>query len=295
MCDRFLARMSIADADILQAAKFLGILGGGDQAPHQILIALCDTSLDARQIAALIQRDPGIAARVLKVANSAFYRSSRQIGSLDRALLLMGLDGVRTIAAAACLDRGTPRHSPQAPIDLRALTRHCVASAFAAESLSRRSGRATPAVAFMAALLHDFGVPVQERLDSQGLMQLMQALAADQEASPTELEDKLVRVGHAHCAEVIFQDWRLPEAIVTATRHHEAPARAPAPLRELALLVHLGVQLALQAGFTHPLEPRPGRMARELMLHSLGVPEEAAGSIVEEMPERVRMLLDADT
>jgi HD-like signal output (HDOD) protein len=295
MCDTFLARMSIADADILQAARFLGILGGGNQAPHQILITLCDTSLDARQIAEVIQRDPGIAARVLKVANSAFYGSARQVGSLDRALLLLGLDGVRTIAAAACLDRGTPRHNPQAPIDLRALTRHCVAGAFAAESLSRRSGRGTPAVAFMAALLHDFGVPVQERLDSPGVVQLMQGLAADQDASAAELEEKLVRVGHARCAEVIFLDWRLPEAIVTAALHHEAPARAPPPSRELALLVHLGVQLALQAGFTHPLEPRPGRMARELMLHSLGVSEEHIASIVAGLPERVQLLLDADT
>jgi HD-like signal output (HDOD) protein len=156
MCDTFLARMSIADAEILQAAKALGVIGGGNQTAYRILATLCDPALDARQIAEVIQRDPGIAARVLKVANSAFYGSSRQIGSLDRALMLLGLDGVRTIAAAACLDRGTPRDSHQAPIDPRALTRHCVASAFAAESLSKRSGRAVPSVAFMAALLHDF-------------------------------------------------------------------------------------------------------------------------------------------
>jgi HD-like signal output (HDOD) protein len=284
--------MSITDADILQAAKALGVIGGNTHSAHQILAVLCDTSLDARQIAEVIQRDPGIAARVLKVANSAFYGSPRQIGSLDRALLLLGLDGVRTVAAAACLDRGTPRDKHQAPIDPRALTLHCVASAFAAESLSRRSGRARPAEAFMAALLHDFGVPVQECLDSAGVMQVLQALATDSGASPSELEETLVTVGHARCAEVVFRDWRLPEAIVTAVRHHEAPARAPAPLRELASLVHLGMLLALQAGFAHPLEPRPGRVARELLVHSLGLEEDAIESIVAGLAERVHLVVE---
>ncbi len=285
--------MSIADADILQAARALGVIGGNNTAAHRILATLCDAGLDARQIAELIQRDPGIAARVLKVANSAFYGSSRQIGSLDRALLLLGLDSVRNIAAAACLDRGTPRSTHHAPIDPRALTWHCIASAFAAESLSKHSGRAVPTEAFMAALLHDFGVPVQERLDTPGVVQLLQALAAHEEASPSELEEKLVQVGHAHCAEVIFRDWNLPEAIVVAARHHEAPARAPVALRELALLVHLGVQLALQAGFAHPLEPRPGRVPRELLLRSLGLQEESIEPIVAGLAERVQMVMDS--
>jgi hypothetical protein len=102
-----------------------------------------------------------------------------------------------------------------------------------------------------------------------------------------------VKVTHAHCAEVVFQDWRLPEAIVVAIRHHEAPARAPVPLRELASLVHLGMLLAFEAGFVHPLEPRPGHVARELLVRSLGLQEEALAPIVEGLPERVRVMLDA--
>ncbi|HTQ36703.1 MAG TPA: HDOD domain-containing protein [Steroidobacteraceae bacterium] len=284
--------MSIADADIIRAARSLGVIGGGNHSAPAILAALCDTSLDARQIAAVILRDPGLAARVLKVANSAFYGRSRNIGSVDRALMLLGLDAVRTIAAAACLEHGTPRTSMQAPIDPRALSRHCVASAFAAESLGRQSGRGTPAEAFMAGLLHDFGVPVQERLDSAGVIGLLQALAADPQASPAELEETLVQVGHARCAAVIFEDWRLPEAIVMAVRHHDAPTRAPPPLRDMALLVHLGVQLALQAGFAHPLEPRPGRTAHELLLRSLGLREEAVKAIVDGLAERVQLVTE---
>jgi len=240
--------MAITDADIVRAATSLGIIGGGAHAAHRILATLCDASLDARQIAEVIQREPGLAARVLKVANSAFYGSSR------------------------------------------------VASAFAAEALTKQSGRAIPAEAFMAALLHDFGVPVQERLDSPGLMKLIGALVEDADTPFVQLEESLVQVGHARCAEVVFDHWHLPQGIVFAARHHDDPAQAPGPARQLTTLVYLGVQLALQAGFTHPLEPRPSRIALEPLLRSVNLTENVIDPIVAGLSERVLLVVEtADT
>jgi HD-like signal output (HDOD) protein len=70
--------MPISDDDIIQAARSLGVIGANRHVAHRILATLCDASLDARQIAEVIQGDPGIAARVLKVANSAYYGTPRQ-------------------------------------------------------------------------------------------------------------------------------------------------------------------------------------------------------------------------
>jgi HD-like signal output (HDOD) protein len=285
--------MGITDADIVRAATSLGVIGGDTHAAHRILAALCDATLDARHVAEIIQREPGLAARVLKVANSAFYGSSRNIATLDRALMMLGLDAVRGIAAAACLDRSVARRSAKAAIDPQALTHHCVASAFAAESLTRLSGRSGPAEAFMAALLHDFGVPVQERLDSAGVVKLMEALQSDTAAEPAALEASLVLVGHARCAEVVFEHWNLPAAIVCAVRHHDNPAQAPGPARELTTLVHLGVQCALEAGFTYPLEPRQMRIAREPLLRSLGLDEQVLAPIIGGLSERVLLVADS--
>ncbi|HMA11294.1 MAG TPA: HDOD domain-containing protein [Steroidobacteraceae bacterium] len=285
--------MPITEADIIRAATSLGLIAGGANAAHRIMATLCDANLDARQIAEVIQREPGLAARVLKVANSAFYGSSRSIGTLDRALLLLGLDAVRGIAAAACLDRSVVRRDLQAPIDLRAMALHSVASAYAAEALTRRCGRAIPSEAFMAALLHDFGVPVQERLDSAGVTRLLEAIAREPEAPIGVLEAQLVQVSHARCAEVVFENWRLPQAIVVAARHHDDPSQAPGPVRELTTLVHLGVQLALEAGFTHPLEPRQLRIAREPLLRAMGLTEDAAATIVEGLSERVLLVMES--
>jgi HD-like signal output (HDOD) protein len=285
--------MPISDADIVKAASALGVIGGGAQTAHRILAALCDPDLGAREVADIVLREPGLAARVLKVANSVYYGQSRNIATLDRALLILGLDAVRGITAAACLDRSIARRNQFGAIDPRALVHHCVASAFAAEELAKLSGRGTAAEAFMAALLHDFGVPVQERLDPEGVAALIKALREQPDAEVHALEQSLLKISHTRCAQVIFEGWQLPPSITLAVLHHDDPNAAPGPAKELTTLVHLGIQLSIEAGFTYPAEPRQFRVAREPLLRMLGIAPEAIPAIVESLPEKVLLLTDA--
>lgn len=286
-------RVTITNADITKAAASLGLLGSGPQTAHQVLAALCDPALDVAQLTALVAREPGLAARVLKVANSAYYGHSRHIATLERALVVLGLDAVRGITAAACLDRSLLRRSHAGGADPRALINHCVASAFAAEQLAKRSGRSSGPEAFMAGLLHDFGVPAQEQLDPKGVAALVEALRTRPDADAAQLEAELVQVSHARCAQVVFEDWHLPESIVQAALHHGDPSQAPEPARELTVLVYLGIRIAVDAGFTYPLEPRSHRTDMAPLLASLGLDEKAAADIAEGLAERVLLLTES--
>jgi HD-like signal output (HDOD) protein len=284
--------MSIENTEVIRAATALGVIGGNASSAHRILAALCDMGLGTAEIAALVQREPALAARVLKIANSSFYGRSREVSSVERALSVLGLDAVRGIAAAACLDRSV-RSSGNARLDSQSLVTHSVASAIAAESLAKLRHRAIASDAFMAALLHDFGIPVQEKLDPKGVAALIDALDGNPEGDILELEASLVQIGHAQCAEIIFDSWQLPRSIVISVRHHHDPLSAPGPAREMATLVHLGVQLALDAGFTHALEPGPLTTSREPLLKLLQIEAEALATISESLAERVHLLSDA--
>ena len=88
-------------AQILKAAGSVGVLGGSALSGPRIMAALCDPEIQAREVCSLIAREPALCARVLRVANSAFYGHARSIATLERALALLGQDAVRGIAAAA--------------------------------------------------------------------------------------------------------------------------------------------------------------------------------------------------
>lgn len=238
----------ISDERIVKAAAALGLLSGGGHAAPRILARLSDPTVAARDIATVIDGDPALAARVLRVANSAYYGASRAVATVERAIVLLGLDAVRGIAAAACLDRSMPRGAEPSPVDFEALLRHSLTTAAAAEDLARRCRPALAGDAFIAGLLHDFGVTVQVRLDRAGVEALCAALAAEPSLDVIVEEHSRVRVTHEQCVATIFEVWRLPAALVSAVRHHHRPADATAEHRDLASLVHLADWLSVSCG-----------------------------------------------
>ena len=122
---------------------------------------------------------------------------------------------------------------------------------------------------------------------------MITALREQPEGQVQSLEHSLVKIPHTRCAQVIFDAWQLPQSISLAAMHHDDPRTAPGPARELTTLVHLGIQLSIEAGFTYPAEPRQFSVERGPLLRSLGIDDSALPPIVEKLPERVLLVAEA--
>jgi HD-like signal output (HDOD) protein len=281
--------VSVTDAEVLHAATEIGVLGAGQGLIPLIMARLCDPESTAHDVAQVIGQEPGLAARVLRVANSAYYGATGTVATLERAFVLLGVDAVRGIAAAACLNRATVRAIQASPIKIEAMQRHAVAVACAAESLARVSHRSLAAEAFIAGLLHDFGVTLQLQVDRARLLEVITALRADPQRNPRDVEQSLGCIGHERCAAVVFRAWNLPESLVAAVSHHHDPRAAPPGARRLAALVHLADQVSLGTGHDYALEPGVAPL-REGTLEILGIQEAFLSHVSDALPERVREL-----
>jgi len=257
----------------------------------RILSALCAPGVDAATVAGIVGQEPGLTARVLRVANSAYYGRPREIATLDRAIVVLGLDAVRGIAAAACLDRGLLRSPATAAVDMDAVLRHSVTAAAAAESLGRLRHRTLAGEAFIAALLHDFGVVVQLHLAVDPMVVRATELRTTPRAIHPAEEREQVGTSHADCVAVVFEAWQLPAALVDAVRHHHEPANAPEAARPVTALVHLGDLLALRLESCHAFEVAPGEPDAALDL--LGLTAEELDAVGAALPERVAELRTA--
>jgi HD-like signal output (HDOD) protein len=280
-----------ADAqEILRAAARLGLLGASADARPRILSLLCDPDTDARSVASLIERDPGLSLRVLRVANSAYYGMARNVVSINRALLLLGQDTVRGIAAAACMDRTLRAAQAALPVSIDALVQHSLAVAVAAEALARRSANGQPAEAFMAGLLHNIGIAVQLLLQPALTARLAGAMQCHPEGSVRAAEAALGLVSHEHCAGVIMASWNFPPLLTEAASFHHLPALAPAASRPLAATVNLALVLAAGLGRRFELEP-PMTAIDPSLAALLGVAPEASAAVAAELPARLDALL----
>jgi HD-like signal output (HDOD) protein len=195
-----------------------------------------------------------VAARVLRVANSAFFGCSGTVSTLDRAVQVLGLQGIKGAAAAACMDRMIGSQAASAGFDADAFRRHSLATACLAARLSKALDAGLDEEAFMAGLLHDLGLVVQWRLRPQGMQALRRALAAGQvpEDSFSHAEQHHVGTTHERCTAIVLEAWQLPPALVHAVAHHESALLAERPeLPSLlrcadSLATHLDLGLALE-------------------------------------------------
>jgi len=280
---------AIDRAQILKAAATLGILGSGADSVPRMLALLCDPQVDGSEIASLIERQPSMYARILRVANSSYYGHPRSIATMERALLMLGRDAVRSIAAATCFDRTMARSMKGTAIDMQAVARHSLTTAAAAEALATIARRPMASEAFIAGLLHNLGIAVQVHLDPHGIGAMIDAIRDGAVCEIGVLESKHAIVGHEECLAVVFEAWQMPESLVAAAGYHHAPMNAPESHRDLTALVNLGANLGLAIGPCYALEPAPVERHLPAMLW-LGLTDEHLDAVAAELPARVTEL-----
>src|SRR5262245_43367633 len=113
---------------------------------------------DARSLAALLLHDQAIAAHVLRVANSPFYRPRVPLVSLQQAISRLGLASLREIVITVSM-QSRIFNVPSYATEARALWQHAVYTAAYAREIARRCRRNVEG-AFLGGLLHDVSKPV---------------------------------------------------------------------------------------------------------------------------------------
>jgi HD-like signal output (HDOD) protein/ActR/RegA family two-component response regulator len=218
--ERCLAIQSIIQSVELRAQ--LGSLGALPSMPTTFAAlqrALASPKTDSSKVATIIQKDPAIAAKVLQVCNSAFFRLPRRVASIQQAVSYLGLSTVRSMVLSAELFK--PGKTLCAALDLGQLQRHALNVALVARSLAAETAWAEDA--FLAGLLHDIGFLV---LGRQRGVEMQQALEAHATGMPLEdAERKFVGVDHGTAGAYLLGLWGLPYDIVEAVANHSVPER----------------------------------------------------------------------
>jgi putative nucleotidyltransferase with HDIG domain len=196
------------------------------------VLALLDAAeVDYSAIEGGIRREPALALRVLRLANSAFYGFSGQIGSVREACLVLGTQTVRQVvlAVAVMAQLGPAR---RAPFDQRRLWQHGIGVAAAAKAIAERYGRLDVALASTTGLLHDLGKLV---LNTQfaDLYDEVRSRRIRDDCALTEAERAVLGTDHGEVGALAAAHWCLPPRMVAAIRNHHEPDADAEPLTDL--------------------------------------------------------------
>ena len=218
---------------------------------HRVLALANHDDAAIREIGDLVKMDPSFSAELLRCANSALLGARHEVKSVARAIMLMGLERVKTMATLVAINRMV-----RASIRLEALRKvwlHSLATAIVAEEAARAAGFPVDQ-AYTAGLLHNLG--------TLGLMSAypeeyhrMLEVTQDFGFDLLQTERDLFDIDHCLAGCYLAQDWSFPDELAAAIAvHHEDPVTG-----ELSLdnIVKVSWRLADTLGFVAFPAERP--------------------------------------
>jgi putative nucleotidyltransferase with HDIG domain len=184
---------------------------------QRILELTRDVNSSPKDLVEVIDKDPVVTVKILKVVNSAYYSLPKQITSIGHAVVYLGFNTIKNLALSIAAIGMLPKANA-ANFDVDQYLLHSLATAGLAKKLAARVQGVDAMDCFIAGLLHDFGkvvfaqfMPVEFRMALQ-----------DSQTNSTSLHQALnnhIGADHAVVGAMLVEKWRFAPELIEAIRH----------------------------------------------------------------------------
>jgi len=205
---------------------------------HVLNLASDMDAIGTADMAHVVERDPAMAAKIMKVANSVYYGVKREVATLEQAIALLGLTETMNLALSFSLVKDLKSRRSR-NFDHKQYWRRSVMTAAAAVEVGSMLNIAQRGEFFLAGLIHDIGMlALNEVLPDYGRMA---ASSLNDHSRLVEIERRELQIDHATIGAWLLHRWGLPERIVSAVLESHIEERSS---NQLANAVALGSRIA---------------------------------------------------
>jgi diguanylate cyclase (GGDEF)-like protein len=194
-----------------------------------------------RDLAQIIESDPALVAKVLKVANSPYYNVTRKVDNIDMALSVLGTHAVKNIALSfvICSDM---KASGESGFDFDLYWRRAITAAVAAELTAALVGMKSQDI-FVTALLQDIGIIVLFSSCPEEYQLVMRENIASK-GPLYEIEKKCFGFDHQELGSELLSQWHIPESIYIPIKYHHRDDSVPDEYRRQVEVLRLSNNLS---------------------------------------------------
>ncbi len=192
------------------------------------LDVLRDPNVTFADVAKVVEQDPVIATRVLRVVNSAAYSRHSAVKTLEQAVSQIGVKPMRILLVEVAACQVFTSRSAGIRQKFKLIWEHCLAVGMLARDLaSRLRSRVEPDVAYLGGLLHDIGKPIVGGLLLEAERKLIDEL--DVPWMTESLWQKSVAESHRSIGSEVARAWKLPAEVAAAIQNFDAYDRDGGP------------------------------------------------------------------
>jgi len=198
-----------------------------------------DEKTSIHQIADLIEKDQIITAKILRLANSAFYGFPKKVSTVQNALMLLGINIVKVLIITSSIFDIIYKEDVN-------LWEHSIGVAACSKILAERLKLKEPQEVATAGLLHDLGKIVEKisfKEDYKKILELVQ-----NNKDPLKAEKEILGIDHAEIGSFLMRIWNIPDRLIEAVDAHHELEKAKKFKKEAAI-VHLSNVLVHVRGY----------------------------------------------
>lgn len=239
----------------------------------------------------MVEVDPPLTAKVLKVANSVYYYPPKKIGEIRQALIWIGFDTLKEMALSQKVSEIFNENDSAEGYSIRFLWKHCVAVALITKMIYRREFKERGANAYVAGLLHDIGIIVESQFLQNGFSQVLRK-AKNEKKNLSEAEQEVFGLHHADIGMAIAENWNLPQEIAGAIGYHDNPLEAEEDYSRLASTLYVAEYCSQDSSIGYSEAPFQNNEIYQQCLAELNMDPHALDLIVEDAMRELNEMED---
>lgn len=234
------------------------------QVVYQIIELTGNMAATAKDVERAVSVDPGMSARILTLANCAYYALPRKVTSIREAVVFLGFKTLRQLAmTVGCFDLFVGK-ADRDSLRRRAWWRHSIDTAICSKLVAGFVPSTLPEEAYAAGLMHDIGKSLLDRYGTEdyGRAEMMMR----EGVNPLEAEAAVFGCSHTTLGYAIGRHWRLPDALVEAIWGHHGingSSESPATIAVVAVGNSLAHYIEAMKGADNATDNEPPLMLPE--------------------------------
>ena len=229
-----------------------------------------DENTAARTYVKVIERDPALAAKVLRIASSPAYGVG-DVPSISRAISVLGISHLKNLAISLSYQQSMETRSKAEEFNSIDSWRHSLATASAAQILATLVCPERAEELYLAGLLHDVGLLAMDKF-CPAILNLAIRRARSEKVPLHVAETEANGYDHSAVGALLVERWGLKKSIQSAIKYHLCPAEADDEI-ELACILAASNHIAFEAGF-HNNSEMPDEGFDQMALGIVGIPAE---------------------
>lgn len=194
----------------------------------KLMSVVNEPSSTVEDIVEAIRYDQAVTSEVLKLCNSAYFGLSRQVTSLNDAMMFLGTVKVLQLVMAAHTNSMLSKEQAGYGLKPGVLWRHSVAVALASVEFAQRLKLTNVGLPYTAGLLHDIGKVVLNEYVAEEFTEIVRRVT-EEKLTFIEAEQQVLGFSHEQVGAMLAEKWKLPDPIVRCIRYHHDPSLLDTP------------------------------------------------------------------